>query len=303
MSFRKFANASIVTPVITSREWGLMHGRKTGGGFNKIASFENKLMGQYLLSHCTIMSSVACEDEPHDWFIKPECSHLVNNNEDAWENEVLRLSAPSFIGAFNFLEHNQDPSLSKGFIVDAILRKIFITANTFVYFCDILVATSLKEEELVNDIKSGKQKYMSMGCIADRITCSYCGKQVIDEHDVCFCLAYHKGHFLPDDEGVSRRVAELCGHKSMPNGGVHYVEASWVGTPAFPGAERRNIITTAWTPPVGLTAKKASNNPTGIAKAASARSAENRLFTTTNELGNYLADHHDSAVLNSLLLK
>jgi hypothetical protein len=34
-----------------------------------------------------------------------------------------------------------------------------------------------------------------------------------------------------------------CGHESIsPHGGVHFIEASWVGTPAFTGAVLRNVI-------------------------------------------------------------
>ena len=55
---------------------------------------------------------------------------------------------------------------------------------------------------------------------------------------------------MPDDEtGTPRRIAELCGHKSLPNGGVKFVEASWVATPAFPGAVKRNIVSDGWTGP------------------------------------------------------
>ena len=55
--------------------------------------------------------------------------------------------------------------------------------------------------------------------------------------------------FLTDDDGIPRRIAELCGHKTMPNGGVKFVEASWVGTPAFPGAAKRNIVSEEWIGP------------------------------------------------------
>jgi len=39
------------------------------------------------------------------------------------------------------------------------------------------------------------------------------------------------------------RVAELCGHETLdPTGGVQFIEASWVGVPAFTGAVLRNIL-------------------------------------------------------------
>jgi len=221
----------------------------------------------YLLSHCTIMSSVMTE-EGEDWKIKPECSHLVNNNDDAWTNEVLKLSHKSFVGAFNFVEHFQNSKYAKGHILDAILRKVNISApETWVYFCDILVATDLAHEKLVGDISSGKVKYLSMGCVTDLVICSFCGARVTDASTYCHHLQFQKGMFLADEDGVPRRIAELCGHKSMPNGGVKFVEASWVATPAFPGAAKRNIVSEEWIGP--RTKFTHSSKEAKFAKAAS----------------------------------
>jgi hypothetical protein len=111
-------------------------------------------------------------------------------------------------------------------------------------------------------------RYLSMGCVTDLVICSYCGTRVTDANTFCPHLSYQKGTFLADDDGVPRRIAELCGHKSMPNGGVKFVEASWVGTPAFPGAAKRNIVSESWegpkTPYTQSASKKAS-----FSKAAS----------------------------------
>jgi len=57
---------------------------------------------------------------------------------------------------------------------------------------------------------------------------------------------------MTDEDGVPRMVAELCGHKSLPNGGVKFVEASWVAVPAFPGAVRRNTVLDEWQAPPEL---------------------------------------------------
>ena len=59
----------------------------------------------------------------------------------------------------------------------------------------------------------------------------------------CPHVKYQKGNTFYDEQGRHHRVAELCGHPSLgPHGGVHFVEASWVGTPAFTGAVMRNIL-------------------------------------------------------------
>jgi hypothetical protein len=258
--FRKFANAIVTEPVIELSDWKTISpnsfGNKTAAAnFNKIAVDSSK----YLLSQCTIMASVMTEDEPHDYLIKPECSHLVNNNSDAWTNEVLHLAYGTFKGAFNFLEHFQNAKAAKGHILDAVLRKVGVAPpDVWVYYCDILVATDMTHEKLIEDIRSEKTRYMSMGCVTDLVICSFCGTKVTDSSTYCDHLQFQKDLFLPDDNDIPRRVAELCGHKSLPNGGVRFVEASWVSTPAFPGASMRGIIADEWIgPKTKYTAKSA----------------------------------------------
>jgi len=250
MPFKKQAGAVVSEPVISMLDWEKLYGRSAFGFKTASLKKVGDEQSRYLLSHCTIMASVQCEDEPEDWLIKPECSHLCNNNDDAWSNEVLAMSHKTFVGAFNFVEHYQNSKHAKGHILDAILRKIQIAGpDVWVYFCDILVATDLEQDELVSEIRSGDVRYLSMGCVTDLVICSYCGARVEDNGDYCTHLMFQKGTFIPDDNDVMRRVAEMCGHKSMPNGGVRFVEASWVATPAFPGAALRNIVADGWVGP------------------------------------------------------
>src|SRR5271157_4025395 len=198
MSFKKTANATMENQVLANGDWMKMHGKRAFRGceldgdhpFCKTASQKLAVQAQkmaadtskYILSHCTIMSSVMTEEEPFDYLIKPECSHLVNNNDDAWTNEVLKLSHRSFVGAFNFVEHFQNSAHAKGHILDAVLRKVNLGEDgTWVYYCDILVATDVTHEKLVEDIRNGKVKYLSMGCVTDLVICSYCGTRVNDQ--------------------------------------------------------------------------------------------------------------------------
>jgi hypothetical protein len=285
MSFKKTATGSITDPLISISDWERMYGHRTFGA--KSASVQKIAAdtSSYLLSHCTIMSSVMTEPEPEDHLIKPEVSHLVNSNDDAWTNEVLKLSHKSFVGAFNFVEHFQNSKYAKGHILDSILRKVNISApDVWVYFCDILVATDLAHEKLIDDIGSGRVKYLSMGCVTDLVICSFCGARVTDASTYCHHLQFQKGMFLADEDGISRRIAELCGHKTMPNGGVKFVEASWVGTPAFPGAAKRNIVSEEWLGPRTKFTRE-SNHRGKFAKAAS----ETKDFETL-ELGEALAN-------------
>jgi hypothetical protein len=279
MPFIKTARALVADPVINIRDWNTLYSNfSNSSSFLKIAAKADKSI--YLLSHCTIMSSVMVEDDPNDYFIKPECSHLVNNNDDAWTNEVLKLSHKSFVGAFNFVEHFQNSKFAKGHILDAILRKINIASGVWVYLVDILVATDLAHTQLIDDIRSGKVKYLSMGCVTDLVICSFCGARVTDNGNYCNHLAFQKGSFLNDENGVPRRVAELCGHKTMKNGGVKFVEASWVATPAFPGAVKRNTVMEEWIGPKTpyTTASAESDKESKFAKAASVSEHEDLML-------------------------
>ena len=248
---------------------------------NKTASLQKVAAetSKFLLSHCTIMSSVMTEPEDtRDHLVKPECSHLINSNDDGWTNDVIRLSYKTFIGAFNFLEHYQNSKAAKGHILDVVLRKVQIAPGIHVYYVDILVATDLAHEDLVGDIRSGKTKYMSMGCTTDLVVCSFCGARCTDLSTFCTHLRMQKGNFLMDDDGIPRRIAELCGHKSLPNGGVKFVEASWVGTPAFPGAANRSIIVDGWVgPKTPFTHMAAASKVASLQKAVTNPMQEARL--------------------------
>jgi len=273
MPFKKFANAVVVDPILILEDWQKMWGDRSfrscqvdkNHPFCKTAADTSS----YLLSHVTIMSSVAVEADPFDFLIRPLSAAFVNNNDDAWTSAVLKLSHKSFIGAFNFVEHFQNSKYAKGHILDSILRRITLGSDPedWIYFCDILVATDLGHEKLIDDIRSEKVKYLSMGCVTDLVICSYCGARVTDQNTYCNHLSYQKGMFLTDDDGIARRVAELCGHKTMEKGGVKFVEASWVATPAFPGAAKRNTVAEEW---VGPRTKYTKSSTAGkIAKIAS----------------------------------
>jgi hypothetical protein len=266
--FLRSANAQIQEPKLSVSDWESLYGRQ---GFqpNKMASLKKvAASSKYLLSHCTIMASVMTEADPFDYLVKPECSHLINNNEDGWTNEVLKMSHKSFISSFNFVEHYQNSKHAKGHLLDSILRVVTVAPDIWVYFCDILVATDMVHEQLVTGIINKDVRYMSMGCVTDMVICSYCGQRIKEGDRYCTHLSFQKGQFLPDDDGIPRRVAELCGHKSLPNGGVKFVEASWVAVPAFPGASLRGVVAEGWEGPQTPFTKEFQRTG-GLNKAAS----------------------------------
>ena len=83
-------------------------------------------------------------------------------------------------------------------------------------------------------------------CNVEHTTCTKCGNVAIDETEMCEHVKYQKLNKYFDNNGKQRVIAELCGHESEdPNGGVTFIEASWVANPAFTGAVMRNILSPA----------------------------------------------------------
>lgn len=206
---------------------------------------------KYLLSHVTIIAAVDVDladpkDLKSDFLIKPEFSKFVNNNGDAWTKEVLKNSYQTFIGGENYLEHVQIPELSKGKVIDAVLREILVGKDKegkelTTLYCDILVATDRKHEELVKKIEAKELTTLSMGCLIKFSVCSKCGNRAVDETQACDHIRYQKNNTFFDNNGVQRKIAELCGYKDEQDS-VRYIEASWVKQPAFTGAVLRSFV-------------------------------------------------------------
>jgi hypothetical protein len=282
--FKKYANAVLQDPILKLMDWEKMHGPRSFGQKNASLSKLAANQSKYLLSHCTIMASVQTEPDS-EFLVRPTSSYCFNSNDDAWTNEVLLLSYASFRGAFNFVEHFQNSTYAKGHIADSIIRKIYLAPpDDFIYFVDILVMTDCVHEKLCNEIRSGEVKYLSMGCVTDSVDCSFCGARITDANSYCHHLNYLKGTFQEDEDGVPRRIGELCGHRSMPNGGVKFVEASWVAQPAFPGAVKRNIVADNWVgPATPYTTPIEASKAAAFNKAASAPDPAELLLSRDNE--------------------
>lgn len=195
----------------------------------------------FVLSQSTIIASVACEEE--SFLIHPSTSKFVNSNGDAWSNEACKANYKSFIGAYNYVNHHQDPNHAVGFIADVALRRIPIKAseNLHNYYADILIATHRDFSSLVSKLLSNKIQYMSMGCESLSSQCSRCGEVHTEETDTCKCLSKYKGKSYIDKKGKRRVVAELLGNEEA--GSCNFIEASWLTeVPAFKGAAKRHHL-------------------------------------------------------------
>lgn len=265
MAFLRTANAIVVEPRISQQGWSKVRtaGRVNANPSKNLVAQASEILGQpfnpdkYLLTHCTIVASVNVESikgvkvgsvtengrrinrRYADFRVTTETDQYINNNFDCFSRDVLLKSYRTFIGSHNFQEHVQVEDLSKGRIIDAVARDIGDSI-----YVDILVATDRKHAGLVQDIESGKLGTLSMGCSVEETICTKCGNVAPDETELCECIKYHKGNVFLDENGKKHRIAELCGHSTMaPTGGVTFIEASWVASPAFTGAVMRNILT------------------------------------------------------------
>ena len=263
MAFLKQASIKIENPEVTLESW-------VGNRFSKVRTAGDRLVeynkiikdfdpANYLLTHCTIVASVDVENAPKpihfvssktkkeykklegrtDYYITPDTAKYVNANGDAWARELLKKSYRTFIGAQNYVEHVQDPKLSKGKILDAVLREVDDKKSVFV---DILVATNKKHSDLVGKIKTGELTTLSMGSVVAFTICTECGRVASDETELCHHIKFLKRNkFISENDGKTRPIAELCGHFLYPESN-EFIEGSWVEQPAFKGAVLRNEI-------------------------------------------------------------
>ncbi len=238
-----------------ARDWErLTMGRNRVAGARRIkVDWNNFTQDRYLFSHCSIVASVNVEADGYR--IDPVCSPLVNNNGNAWSNPVLLATFRSFVGGENYLEHIQIPELSKGKILDAVIRPVTyhndkLNRDANVYYVDILVATDRKHDRLVSKIAGGKLTTLSMGCLADWVQCSRCGVMLRDDQPNCEHIERQLLSSYIDDDGVERIVAEMCGRCIKDKDGnlvgdpesCKFIEASWVDKPAFEGAVLNHLL-------------------------------------------------------------
>lgn len=150
------------------REWTRMArgGSRIAAGRSIDVDWGEYNQDNYIFAHSSIVCSVNTAD--NGYYIEPPCDELVNTNGNAWTKPVLTACFKTFVGAENYLEHCQIPELSKGKIIDAVLRPVKYASKNGqtaeVLYCDILVATHKKHADLVKKIVAGKMNTMSMGC-------------------------------------------------------------------------------------------------------------------------------------------
>lgn len=200
-------------------------------------------LNDYIFTHNTIVASVN-HDKRDKYTITEASTPIINANQNAWLNEVLgppTNTYKSFIGAENFYEHVQDFRLSKGKVLDAVLRQVKNDGGENVWYVDILVATNRRHRDLVSRIANQDISTLSMGCVANITQCSKCGKVMRTDWDACPHMKFELGQEYNTKYGYKSKVTELCGVPGIPES-CRFIEASWVEAPAFQGAVVNHYI-------------------------------------------------------------
>ena len=215
MAFRKFANASVVKFDLDFAGWDEV--RHAGTQESQASAFESRKAAKvvlqefnpkdFLLTHITIIASVNAEDSQaplgrqmvdgfqidrkySDWLITPETSKYINNNNDAWERNLLLACFRTFIGGENYVEHIQIPEMSKGKIIDAAARDLGDSV-----YVDLLIATNRRHRSLISAITSKQLQTLSMGCFrpGTPVTMADGTRLPIEEVAVGDMVLTHKG--------------------------------------------------------------------------------------------------------------
>lgn len=241
MSFLKFSNALISKPAIPLKNWvGEKHIKKADTQAQAFIDLGDYPVNRFLFTQATIMGSVGLED--NDYYIKVGYEPLINMNGDCWENQLTFLTYPTYKGSYNFLNHVQVPEESKGTVLDAAARYVNVPGtNLKSVYVDILVATDRKHTTLCKEIESGMLNTLSLGSVVKFSTCSKCGKRSYTGSDYCKHLLHERRHPFVDENGITRAIGEICGHRDMPESN-YFIEASWVNDPAFCAAVKRHHL-------------------------------------------------------------
>lgn len=228
---------------------------KQSDGSIKIVSAENKghitdpvyitlNSDKWLLTQTTAVSSVNLFD---GYKITPATAKFVNNNGNSWDTELLLKIYKTFIGAHNYKDHVQDPTKSRGIVLDAVPRRIKLTENEHNVYIDILVATNKTEyPDWCKAIESGKIKYGSVGCSCSTLQCSRCGHIASGPSEFCEHMRWQRGQYFIDPiSGDRLRVANMV--KNYPNKEgktqCNFKEWSYLdNNPAYVGAALAYVI-------------------------------------------------------------
>jgi len=183
-----------------------------------------------IYAHLTAMATVDLED--NGYHIKPHSSKYINSNGDAWERALVIRTVGTFFDAYNYKEHLQIPSFSKGRVVDYMLKDV----GDAIYI-DLLVEVT--DPQMIQSIILGEYSKCSIGCSYAFVVCSKCGEKFSPTDPRCSHLLMQLKQTFIDENGIERIIAEVL---TDLFGETVFYELSWVRNPAFAPAVLHSIL-------------------------------------------------------------
>jgi hypothetical protein len=143
-------------------------------------------------------------------------SSRTNDNHDTFPAEEIKLAWRTFLGKPVFVNHhNEDPSRSRGVIVDAALHEDVNPDGTPDTWVEVLMEVdAVRFPQLAKLVISKQIGRTSMGCNVAYSTCSYCGNKAETPMDYCRHVARMKGQRIARTTASGSRemvlVSEVC---------------------------------------------------------------------------------------------
>lgn len=162
---------------------------------------------------------------------------VPNLNYDMLPGRELKTAYKSFIGAYNYLNHdNTDPAKARGAVIDAKYHD----EDPDDKWIECLI--EMDEErcpKLCSLVRSGEIDTVSMGCNVESTTCSVCGN--VAEYPFQYCE-----HVQQKGRKFGGKLAyEICN-------GIDFFELSWVYDPADPTAHTERVAGKTAAPSRGI---------------------------------------------------
>lgn len=213
---------------------GCVSRRKNGSYQVHISSRNLNLIKQYqtMLSRCGIISTLSSAKRGGTKFVPSGAGvdyQLRIRNDGALKIPSLKIQ--KFADKIRSSSANSDRWITKDYLYSRVKS-----------------IRSYDYDGMVYDLQVDQDhSYVANGigvsnCISLFTVCSKCGNVASDDATICPCISYiGKGTKFQDEDGIEHPVCELIGHSSVPNSN-QFIEASWVGNPAFSGATRRNLL-------------------------------------------------------------
>ena len=165
--------------------------------------------------------------DPHDYVFSVEravVADIPNRNSDVFTRaEIHRFNGNLSLPAWKtferrpvYYEHNQVPKDARGLIFKSFVE---VEGPYQVVTCVTGVCRK-KDRNLAEAVRNKTRPYWSMGCLADSVECSICGKTATEQNQFCKHLSGMMGQVLN-----GRLVYEILKN-------VTYIELSNVGDPA-----------------------------------------------------------------------